>query len=398
MTRGLAERCGFKLGLDCSFENVQRLRADEELAVQNERRRAADAEIRSESGLLFDLLGIFFRIEAAVELRRFKSQVPGVALEPGRAESQGSAGAGKELVMVGPEFTLLAGALRSLSRRHGGWAQDRGVTIDESHLGGLKVFLVELGQGRFPEFPAEDALEIGELHERDRRFVASPRRLALSNTGSDLRPRDRLGERFAAGNQRQGEQQDSRHGFIHGAGGMRPTCRERWRPFAVTEFCGGWLAQAAGRRLIGSRRGFRCRFGRALFRGGRRLRFRLLCRAFAFALALCLRGLSSLRRIRSLVFPRVVGDVPTGAFKLKRGTGDELFNFALASGTTAQRLYSNPLRRFKRAALAALIFVDRHCSDPLRIPVENNHQPPHCQRTDFRLRRELSRTILDFSA
>src|SRR5204862_7136769 len=143
---------------------LDRVRADERLAIDQERRRAAHAELAALGEVRLDGGPKRAVIETPLEPLAIEVQIDGVADERVTLEARLAI---EEDVVIRPVASLLAGAARGLVSRHrervGG---QREVFVDQAHP--PIVLLQDLIQ-RPLDSPAKRSLIIGELDDRDRR-------------------------------------------------------------------------------------------------------------------------------------------------------------------------------------------------------------------------------------
>ncbi len=170
-----------ELLVDLGLERLERLRARQELAVDEEGRRAARADLATGRRVGLDLGLALLRVERRLELAHVEAQLLRVLLV-GRAVH--GLLVGEDLVVHLPELPLLAGGARRDGGRHGvGVEGQRQVAPGDADL--ALVLVHHLVDGRL-DARAERALEVGELHDGDQRVLGALDRRAL-----DLGPEDR---------------------------------------------------------------------------------------------------------------------------------------------------------------------------------------------------------------
>jgi hypothetical protein len=163
-----------ELLVDHLRERLERLRAREHAAVDEDRRGAGDTRLGAGLHVGGDPLGVGAAVEAGIELRRVEAETGGGRLQIGDGE----------LLLVGehrvvhlPELALVVGA----QRRLGGFL---GVRVDavERELPEHDADLVAVAAAhlvdRRHDARAERALEVGELDDRHRRGLRALRGVA----------------------------------------------------------------------------------------------------------------------------------------------------------------------------------------------------------------------------
>ena len=163
-----------ELVVDLGLERLERLRAREELAVDEERRRPARADLAARGRVRLDLRLALLRVERRLELAHVQAQLLRVLLVGGAVHRLL---VGEDLVVHLPELALLARGARRDRRRHGVRVErQRQVAPGDADL--ALVLVHDLGDGRL-DARAERALEVGELHDRDERVLGALDRRAL---------------------------------------------------------------------------------------------------------------------------------------------------------------------------------------------------------------------------
>ena len=162
------------LFVDHLLERLERLRAGERAAVDEERRRATRAELGGLILIGLDRRGVLRRVERFLDLGRVEPELARVLLQARAIERLLVL---EQLVVRLPELALLVGGQRDL-RRRGGVLVERQRVVLPRHADVLAVGLHDLIDRRL-DARAERALEVGELDDGDLGlFRALDRRVA----------------------------------------------------------------------------------------------------------------------------------------------------------------------------------------------------------------------------
>ena len=162
---------GFESCVDFFLERIDGLSADEQLAIDDERRRTADADGACGCDVFLDGFGVFILIQSLFESGGIQANFCRIFLEVFDAKRRLI---GKHLGVHFPEFAVFVSEERSFgcflsfimeSERH----------LFEDDLNFAIVISEELVDGRF-DTAAERALEFRELNDRDGSIGSTARR------------------------------------------------------------------------------------------------------------------------------------------------------------------------------------------------------------------------------
>ena len=167
----LAPRCSLghegvsrlQLAIDLRLERFERLRPRQEFPVDEERRRAARADLPALIAVGLDVLLELFTVERGLESAHVQPQLRRVLFQAGPVDIRL---VGEQLVVHLPELSLLAGGAGRVGGGHRvGVKRQRQVLPSDSHL--AFVFVHDLGQRRL-DAAAERALKVRPHDDRDR--------------------------------------------------------------------------------------------------------------------------------------------------------------------------------------------------------------------------------------